>query len=122
MKIKDKIEKAVRHFIEGGDKGNISILDEVLHPQFRSTVNKFAGKTGLTTLTKSDYLQLITENKIGGNSRNIDRLIVDVAGTVALARVEMQSEKLQFISFYELVENENNSWQLIGDLPYASPK
>ena len=34
----------------------------------------------------------------------------------------MQSEKLQFVSFYELVENEDNFWQLVSDLPYASPK
>ena len=122
MTTKEKVEKAVRDFIQGGDERNVAILGEVLHPQFRSTVNKFAGRTGLTTLSKRDYLQLISENKIGGSVRNIDRLAVDVAGPVASAKVEMESEKLQFVSFYELVETEENTWQLVSDLPYATVK
>jgi hypothetical protein len=122
MTTKDKVTKAVYDFIQGGDERNVSTLDRVLHPQFRSTVNKFAGSTGLTTLSKSAYLQLINENKIGGTARNIAELAVDVAGPVAMARVEMKSEKLQFISFYKLVENEDNAWQLVSDMPYALPK
>ncbi len=122
MTAKDKIVKVVRNFIQGGDERNLATLDKVLHPQFRSTVNKFAGRTGLTTLSKSAYLQLISENKIGGNARNIAHLAVEVAGPVASAKVEMESEKLQFVSFYELIETEDNVWQLVSDLPYATAK
>jgi hypothetical protein len=122
MTTAEKVAKAVNDFIQGGDNQNITILDQVLHPQFRSMVNRFAGKSELTVIPKERYLQLISEHKIGGAARTIAELEVEIAGPVALAKVQMQSEKVQFISFYELVENEDNAWQLVSDLPYATLK
>ncbi len=121
MKTEDKIRAAVQAFLKGGDKRNTQVLNQVLHTAFRSMVNRFAGRTCLSIIPKETYVELIEQGIIGGIPRIITSMYIELAGHVAAAKVRMQSDKLAFTSFYSLILNENEEWQLISDLPFAFP-
>ncbi len=121
MKTKEDIQAAILAFLEGGDKRNKELLSGVLHADFRSTVNRFAGCSDLLLIPKETYLTWIEQGKIGGSLRTVISMDMEVAGYVAAAKVKMQSEKVAFTSFYGLILNQRDEWQLISDLPFASP-
>ena len=52
-----RIKQAIINFVKGGDTSDVSILDQVLHKDFRVTNNGYMGMKGVTVINKKDYLK-----------------------------------------------------------------
>lgn len=115
---KDKIIQTVNTYIEAGDSRNVIQLDSVLHAQFRAVFNQLLGSNEVKIVSKELYMQLIEAGKLGGDSRSIEILSVDIVENNATVKVRLTGKTLTFESFYQLIKV-NGNWQLIQDLPFA---
>ena len=55
-----RIKQAIINFVKGGDTSDVSILDQVLHKDFRVANNGYMGTQGVTVINKKDYLKFLT--------------------------------------------------------------
>jgi hypothetical protein len=113
--------EAIQGFIQGADERDQSRLEQVLHPEFRVVANRLMGSNTLRIIDRSLYLQLIKEGKLGGDQRTVEIGYVHIVENNATARVKIKGKALTFQSLYHLVKTETGTWQLIEDLPYATP-
>jgi hypothetical protein len=105
--------------VEAGDSRNAVQLHNVLHANFRAVFNQLLGSNEVKIVSKELYLQLLAEGKLGGDTRNLEILSVDIVENNATVKVKLTGKTLTFQSFYQLIKVDGN-WQLIQDLPYAS--
>ncbi len=115
-----KIGDAVRAFAAFGDKQDAAGLDKILHPQYRAVVHRAFGSTDLSLMDKALYLQLMRDKKIGGDTREVHLLQVDVVNNIANVRAIFQGKALLFNTYISLVKLENGDWQVVGDMPDIS--
>jgi hypothetical protein len=116
---KDKIIQTVKTYIEAGDSRNAAQLDTVLYSNFRAVFNQLLGSNEVKIVSKELYLQLIADGKLGGDSRSVEILSVDIIENNATVKAKLKGKALTFESFYQLIKV-NGNWQLIQDLPYAT--
>jgi hypothetical protein len=73
-----------------------------------------------TNVGKEAYLKLMEEGKLGGDSRTVKILSIDITQNNAAAKVVLKGKALTFESYYQLVKNAAGQWQLLNDLPFAA--
>ncbi len=112
-----KINAVILEYSQAGDQRDVARLDTLLHPQYRSLVHRAFGGTDLNVMDKSAYLQLMTDKKIGGDTRKVHVLHVDVNGNVAQVKVILQGNVLKFTTYLSLVKMTDDSWRIVGDMP-----
>ncbi len=112
-----KINEAVRAFSSAGDRHDVASLEQILHPQFRAVVNRAFGSSEVQLMDKTLYLQLMHDKKIGGDTREVYLLQVDVVNNIATVKALFQGKALRFNTYISLVKLENGDWQIVGDLP-----
>lgn len=121
-----KEEKAVKACIEkfatAADEQNIEELSDVLHPSYRSVLNKAFGAENATILTKESYIGMAKEGKIGGSERSLKIVSMDVEDHIASAKVILESDALQFTSYFSMLKNEEGEWQMVSDMPLIVKK
>ena len=114
----NKVESIIYQFAQSGDERDIEILETtILHEEFRVTLNRLFGGEKLTTLSKSAYIQMIKDGKLGGDKRTVEILLLDIIKENAIAKVKLVGSKMTFTSHYLLVKNGEGQWQLLNDLP-----
>lgn len=117
------IEEVITRFMRGGDESDTTLLNRVLHDQFRVIVNQgVLGAETLRVLDKPAYLKMIADKKYGGVLRSVTIISVSVAGSVAAAEVHTSSVRSDIISFLHLVKGKDGQWLLVGDTPFPTPK
>ncbi|MEO6168371.1 MAG: nuclear transport factor 2 family protein [Chitinophagales bacterium] len=114
---REQVEAAIENFVKGGDERNTAMLEAVLHPDFRVTINRFMGKDDVTVITREAYLSMITAGKIGGEKRNIKIISIDVQDHLAVAKVILTSTAMKLTSNLQFVKDIKGSWLLINDMP-----
>jgi hypothetical protein len=114
------IGTAVREFAAFADLQQAEGLERVLHPQFRAVVNRPFGSTEISLMDKATYLQLIRERKIGGDTREVHLLSVDIVNQNATVKAVFEGKALRFVTFISLVRTPEGQWQVIGDMPDIS--
>lgn len=114
------VRKVIERFVKAGDARNIDQLDTVLHDHFRVVANQLMGSAAVNVISKEQYLSLMREGKLGGDSRTLDIQSLDVIGKNASAKVKITGKTLTFESFYHLIQNNEGHWQLVQDLPFAN--
>jgi hypothetical protein len=112
-----KVETAVRLFSSAGDHQNADQLDQLLHPQYRSVMNRLFGKPDVSLMDKPTYLQMIREKKLGGDTREVTVLHIEMGAKVATVKAVFQGKMMKFTTFISLVKLESGAWQIIGDMP-----
>jgi Putative lumazine-binding len=112
-----KIGEVVRAFSALGDKQDAAGLDKILHPQYRAVVHRALGSADLSLMDKILYLQLMRDKKIGGDTREVHLLQVDVVNNIASVRAVFQGKAFRFTTYISLVKLENGEWQIVGDMP-----
>jgi Putative lumazine-binding len=115
-----EIRKVIELFVKAGDAQNTDQLDTVLHDHFRVIANQLMGSSAISVITKDQYLALMREGKLGGDSRILDIQSLEVIGKNASAKVKITGKTLTFESFYHLIQNNEGQWQLVQDLPFAT--
>ncbi len=117
------IEDVIKRFMRGGDESDTTLLDAVLHDQFRVIVNQgVLGAETLRALDKPAYLNMIADKKYGGVPRTVRITYMSSAGSVASAEVHTSSIRSYMTSFLHFVKDGNGNWQLIGDTPFPVPE
>jgi ketosteroid isomerase-like protein len=117
---KISIEQVVNQFAKAGDERNVAQLNNLLHDDFRLVMNRLFGSEKVDLLGKAAYLKMMEEGKLGGDSRTVKILSIDVTQNNATAKVALKGKALTFESYYQLVKNAAGQWQLINDLPFAT--
>jgi Putative lumazine-binding len=112
-----KIEAVVREFSAAGDKQDVTRLGKILHPQYRAVVNRLFGSTELSLMDRALYLQLISDKKIGGDTREVFLLQIDLVGNTASVKSIFRGKVLNFTTFVSLVKLPDGTWQIISDMP-----
>jgi Putative lumazine-binding len=116
------VEQVVKTFVRGGDTRDVALLESVLHPEHRVTINQFMGGDGVTALNREVYLGMIREGKIGGQPRTFSITGFQTLGHTAQAQVHMESAQLSFDNFLSFVQDKTGKWWLINDAATAKPK
>lgn len=114
---REQVVAAINNFVNGGDERNTILLESVLHPDFRVTINRFMGKENVTVITREAYLSMMAEGKIGGEKRTIKILSIDVQDHQAVAKVILTSSTMKFTSNLQFVKDSKGKWLLINDMP-----
>lgn len=117
---KVSIEQVVNQFAKAGDQRDVVQLKNLLHDDFRLVLNRLLGGEKVDLLGKEAYLKLMEEGKLGGDSRTVKILSIDITMNNATAKVALKGKALTFESYYQLVKNAAGQWQLINDLPFAT--
>lgn len=115
-----EVRKVIELFIKAGDERNTDQLDTLLHDHFRVVANQVLGSSAINTLSKAQYLTLMLEGKLGGDTRTLYIESLEIIGKNASARVKVVGKALTFESFYHLIQNTEGQWQLVQDLPFAT--
>ena len=115
-----EITKVIEVFIKAGDARNRDELHTVLHDHFRVVANQLMGSSAVNVITKDQYLALIADGKLGGDTRTLSIQSLEIIGRNASARVKITGKQLTFESFYHLIQTDKGQWQLIQDLPFAT--
>jgi ketosteroid isomerase-like protein len=114
------IEQVINQFAKAGDQRDVAELKILLHDDFRIALNRLFGSEKVELLTKSTYIKLMEDGKLGGDTRVVKILSIDVTQNNASVKVSLKGKDLTFQSYYHLVKNVSGQWQLIHDLPFAS--
>lgn len=122
MTAKERITLAIPNFVIGGDNGDVNLLDEVLHEDFRVSSNGFLGTPGVTNFSKRDYLSKIKDGTFGGLPRKMTIETVDHNETIASVKLRLESSENSFLSYNSLVLDVDNEWRIINNLAVVQRK
>lgn len=114
------IEQLVNQFAKTGDQRDVAKLKNLLHDDFRIAMNRLFGSEKVDLLTKSTYLKMMEDGKLGGDNRTVQILSIDITQNNAAVKVALKGKALTFQSYYHMVKNVAGQWQLINDLPFAT--
>ncbi|MBJ7881926.1 nuclear transport factor 2 family protein [Gelidibacter salicanalis] len=117
-----RIKQAITNFVNGGDTSDVTLLDQVLHKDFRVTNNGFMGTQGVTIINKEEYLEKIKSGDFGGVSRKMNIEQIDQSGIIASVKLRIESSKYDFISYNSLVLDSDNAWKIINNLAVVTEK
>lgn len=122
MTEEQRLENAMLDFIKGGDHRDVTLLDLVLHKDFRVTNNGFMGKPGVAVIDKQQYLKNIETGVFGGLPRQVSIDRIDLAGTIGMVKVRLESIENSFVSYNSFVLDLDNEWRLINNLAVVIAK
>ena len=117
-----RIKQAIINFVKGGDTSDVSILDQVLHKDFRVANNGYMGTQGVTVINKKDYLKKIRSGIFGGVPRKMKIEEINQTGIIANVKLRIESSKYDFISYNSLVLDSDNEWKIINNLAVVTEK
>ena len=63
------VEEAVEQFSNAGDERDTAQLESLLHPAFRTVVNRQFGSEEVSLMDKTLYLQLVKDEKINDSNQ-----------------------------------------------------
>lgn len=118
----EQIIKAITDFVRGGDNSDTTLLNKVLHKEFRVTNNGFMNTPGVTIINKETYLSYVKAGIFGGTPREMTMEIVDVSDTIAMVKLRLESHENSFVSYNSLVLDKDNQWKLINNLAVVEAK
>ena len=113
-----QITATIEQFIKAGDARDVATLDNLLHPEYRAIMNRLFGSEDVGTISKSDYLGLIKDGTIGGDTRQINIVDVDVVNHNARVKAVLNGNDWVFTSYFLLAENVKGNWKIVSDMSH----
>ncbi len=113
----DKISDAIHLFVKGADQRDLKKIESVLHPQFRAVVNRLFGSADVTVMNRALYLDLLKQEKIGGDDRTIKIKSIDLEGNNAVVKATFLGKETRFDTYIQLVKDTEGKWWLVSDMP-----
>ena len=117
-----KIESAVREFVATADAQNAEKMANILDPNFSSLANRLFGAETTSITSREVYIKLLKEKKIGGDSRKVEILTIDVQGDNAFVKAIFDGSKLKFTSYLFLAKDQGGVWRIVTDYPAVEVK
>lgn len=117
---KKQIETLIRDYTKALDSGNAEAAEAWLDQAFRVVLHNYKNSGATRIIEKDSYLRMIREGLAGGNPRELNILLVDIADNTALVKVKLSGDKSVFTNYYSLISR-NGQWRIVQDLPQISP-
>lgn len=115
----NQLQAAVSEYVQGADERDLTKLEEIFDPNFRAVINT---PEGIWVSDKSAYLQMIKEEKIGGDTRQVEfGKIIFVDDLNATVEVILNGEQAVFHNLISLGKSKNK-WLVLQDLVQYTPK
>jgi hypothetical protein len=114
-----KIKSVIEAFVKSGDKQSPSLAKESMHQTFTQYLD-FMGK-GIGQSDLKLYLQMIESKKIGGEEREYAIEHLDVAGSIAFAKVVITSKTLVFTDYVTLMKDATTDWKIVSITMAVTP-
>ena len=118
--MKDAIEEVITNFKEAIAERDVAALENVLHADFRVMANRFRGGKGTTLLSRDAYLGMMKAEKIGGTNYDMSFEQVLIYDHSAAAEVNFRGADGGMHVFLLLVQDDNDNWKIISDLPITT--
>ncbi len=112
-----KISEAVHAFSEGADNRDVKQLQNLLHENYRAIVNQAFGSKEVQFMDKTMYLDLLKKEAIGGDTRTVIILSIDMEDNNAIVKAKFTGQELTFTTFIQLIEDVDGEWRIISDMP-----
>lgn len=117
----EQIKTAIEAFVQGGDNNDVTLLENILHPDFQNIQDGYFAEKGIYVFSKSEYIELVGNKTFGGNPRSIHIVSIEKLDNIAIAKVELESQYLKFLSTITCV-CVDEKWQVISNIPQVEVK
>ena len=115
--MEDAIRQIINDFEDATAQRDIAALESLLHPEFRVMANRFRGGPGTTLIPRDAYLGMMKAEKIGGTAYEVSFESVTIYEHTAAAEVSFIGSDSNMHLFLLLVQDDDNAWKIISDLP-----
>jgi Putative lumazine-binding len=115
QKMKESIEETVLQFVKASSDRDVHDMYHLLHERFQSAHRTEA-------LTKTEYMKLLGDRKLGGEDQKAEILFIDVAENSASVKVRISGIGGTTESYIHLNKNDLGSWQILHILPFSYQK
>lgn len=112
---KAPLEQTIYQFVNAIGARDVYGMHYLLHEKFQSVE-----KAGI--LSKTDYMKMLGDRKLGGTELRSQILSVDLGETSASVKVRISGNSEWTELFVHLCKNDLGSWQILHVLPYIHQK
>ena len=105
------IEQVIHQFTKATSERDVNAMDYLLHEKFQTFQEVGA-------LSKSEWISLLSDQKIGGVDEKAKVLLLHIAETSASIKIRTSGSKGMTASFVHLTKNRFGAWQILHILPY----
>ena len=117
---REGVEETLRNYMDGGTYGDTSRMAKVFHPSATMKyINKQTGQ--FTNVPIADYLARGKASAGKKTDRQTRILAVDIVGTAAQAKLELDYPAFQFIDLFNLLKIDS-TWLVVSKLFYRVDK
>lgn len=117
---RELVEETLWNYMDGGTYGDTARMAKVFHPSASMKfINKQTGQ--FTDMPIADYLARIKASAGKKTDRKTRILSVDIVGTAAQARLELDYPTFQFIDLFNLLKI-NGTWLVVSKIFYRVDK
>jgi hypothetical protein len=102
-----QIETAIRHYFRGGDEGDHTDFRRAFHPDAQV---RFVEDGRFGSWSLDQYIARFTPGQKAERQTRI--LMIDVAGTTAIAKVEARDDTFRFLDYLSLLKMEGQ-WRIV---------
>ena len=117
-----KVQEAVTTFCKSADQRNITNMDNIMDENFMVIGNGLFGSKEVSITNKETYLQLLKDQKIGGDSRKVTFIATDINDNNAVVKAEFDGSEYIFTTYIQLAKNEQGLWKIVSDMPQIKKK
>src|SRR5688500_18448577 len=96
-------EQTIIQFVKGTSAGDIYNLSYILHEDFRALLSE----NDLATVSKSEYLKMLSWKKLGGEDQEVEILSLDMGINTACAKVKIKTSNNSVEAHYHLLMEAN---------------
>lgn len=115
------VQQAIQDFVIAGDNNDVTLLENVLHPDFQNVQDGFFEEKGIFIFSKDDYKKLVETKRFGGTARTIEFVSIHISGNIAQATVKLESKFITFDSTLVLCKVDGR-WLVIHNIPRITKK
>lgn len=112
-----EVTNLVHAFSKSGDERNVVKLEKILHKDYRAIVNQAFGSSEIQFMDKATYLDLLKKKAIGGDTRSVTILSIEMEENNAIVKAKFAGKALIFTTFMQMVKNSEGEWKVMSDLP-----
>jgi hypothetical protein len=112
---KASLEQTINQFVNAMGDRDVHAMHYLLHEKFQSIEKS-------SVLSKSDYMKMLGERKLGGTELRSQIILVDLGESSASVKVRI-SGRFEWAELYvHLYKNDLGAWQVLHVLPYIHDK
>ncbi len=114
------VKETVQNYMDGGTYGDTAKMAKVFHPTaFMKFVDVKTGEFRDVPIAK--YLEGGKANAGKKSDRNTKILNIDIAGTAAQAKLELEYPTFKFIDYFNLLKI-NGEWKVVSKIFFREDK